>query len=109
MQLPLKSNEKVLVYFVLFFSPYLGSNELVNIPLKINQLICKSLNLNRYEQSDGVVRSEEGIIKNAGTEQEALEVRGSITWTAADGEVYTLNFVADENGYRPEGAHIPHL
>lgn len=55
------------------------------------------------------MRTEEGIIKNPGTEQEALEVRGSITWTAADGQVYTLNFVADENGYRPEGAHIPHL
>ncbi|KAJ6639788.1 Endocuticle structural protein SgAbd-6 [Pseudolycoriella hygida] len=62
-----------------------------------------------YEQSDGVVRTEEGVLKNAGTEQEALEVRGSVTWTAADGQVYTLNFVADENGYRPEGAHIPHL
>lgn len=64
---------------------------------------------NRYEQSDGVSRSEEAVLKNAGTEQEALEVRGVISWTAPDGEVYTLNFVADENGYHPEGAHLPHL
>ncbi|XP_037044867.1 endocuticle structural protein SgAbd-6-like [Bradysia coprophila] len=62
-----------------------------------------------YEQSDGVSRSEEAVLKNAGTEQEAIEVRGTISWTAPDGEVYTLNFVADENGYRPEGAHLPHL
>ncbi|XP_037044866.1 endocuticle structural protein SgAbd-6-like [Bradysia coprophila] len=62
-----------------------------------------------YEQSDGVSRSEEAIVKNVGTEQEALEVRGTITWTAPDGQVFTLNFVSDENGYRPEGAHLPHL
>ncbi|KAJ6633070.1 Flexible cuticle protein 12 [Pseudolycoriella hygida] len=62
-----------------------------------------------YEQSDGVSRSEEGVLKNVGTEQEGIEVRGTITWTAPDGEVYTLNFVADENGYHPEGKHLPHL
>lgn len=63
----------------------------------------------RYEQSDGVSRSEEAVLKNVGTEQESIEVRGSVTWTAPDGQVFTLNFVSDENGYRPEGAHIPHL
>ncbi|KAJ6633071.1 Endocuticle structural protein SgAbd-6, partial [Pseudolycoriella hygida] len=62
-----------------------------------------------YEQSDGVVRTEEGIVKNIGTEQESIEVRGSITWTAPDGQVFTLNFVSDENGFRPEGAHLPRL
>lgn len=63
----------------------------------------------RYAQSDGVSRSEEGVLKNIGTEQESIEVRGSVTWTAPDGQVFTLNFISDENGYRPEGAHIPHL
>ncbi len=73
-------------------------------------LIIKKLKKkNRYEQSDGVSRSEEAVLKNAGTEQESIEVRGEVTWTAPDGEVYTLKFVADENGYHPEGAHIPHL
>lgn len=60
-----------------------------------------------YETSDGVSRSESAVIKNPGTENEALSVRGTITWTAPDGEQYTLNFVADENGFQPEGAHLP--
>ncbi|KAG4077468.1 hypothetical protein HA402_002895 [Bradysia odoriphaga] len=60
-----------------------------------------------YETSNGITRSEQAELKNVGTEQEALNVQGSVTWTAPDGQVFTINFVADENGYRPEGAHIP--
>lgn len=60
-----------------------------------------------YETSDGVARQEEAELKNAGTDHAALAVRGTVSWVAADGQQYTLNYVADENGYRPEGAHLP--
>ncbi|XP_026470560.1 flexible cuticle protein 12-like [Ctenocephalides felis] len=60
-----------------------------------------------YELSDGTNRQEEAQLQNAGTENEAISVRGSYTWVAPDGQQYTVNFVADENGFRPEGAHIP--
>ncbi|KAG4077583.1 hypothetical protein HA402_003010 [Bradysia odoriphaga] len=60
-----------------------------------------------YETSDGVSRSEQAELKNPGTEQEALSVRGTITWTAADGVQYTLNYIADENGFQPSGDHLP--
>ena len=52
-------------------------------------------------------RQEQAELKNVGTENEALVVRGTISWTAPDGVVYTLNYVADENGFRPEGEHLP--
>ena len=59
-----------------------------------------------YELSDGVSRQEQGELKQIGTEQ-ALVVRGSVSWVAADGQTYTLNYVADENGYQPEGDFLP--
>ncbi|KAJ6633498.1 Flexible cuticle protein 12 [Pseudolycoriella hygida] len=62
-----------------------------------------------YETSDGVSRSEQAVLKNPGTEQEAIAVRGTVTWTAADGVQYTLNYIADENGFQPEGAHLPQV
>lgn len=61
----------------------------------------------RYETSDGVSRSEQAELKNAGTENEALVVRGQISWIGADGQQYTISFIADEDGFRPEGAHLP--
>lgn len=60
-----------------------------------------------YETSDGVSRSEQAELKNVGTEEEAISVRGTVTWVAADGQTYTLNYVADENGFQPEGEHLP--
>lgn len=60
-----------------------------------------------YETSDGVSRQEEAELKNIGEETEALSVRGSVTWTAPDGQVFTLNYIADENGFQPTGDHLP--
>lgn len=60
-----------------------------------------------YETSDGVSRSEEAELKNAGSENEAMSVRGSITWTSPEGLTFTLNYIADENGFQPQGDHLP--
>ncbi|XP_067000852.1 endocuticle structural protein SgAbd-6 [Anabrus simplex] len=60
-----------------------------------------------FRTSDGTARQESGTINNAGTENEAIAVRGSITWITPDGQTHTLNYVADENGFQPEGSDIP--
>lgn len=57
----------------------------------------------RYETSDGTSRQEEAMPSKVG----ALVVRGSYTWLAPDGQTYTVNYIADENGFRPEGIHLP--
>ncbi|XP_053677538.1 endocuticle structural glycoprotein ABD-5-like [Anopheles nili] len=60
-----------------------------------------------FATSDGTSRTEQAELRNAGTDGEALVVRGSYSYTGPDGTVYVINYVADENGYQPEGAHIP--
>ncbi|XP_053661565.1 flexible cuticle protein 12-like [Anopheles marshallii] len=60
----------------------------------------------QYETSNGISAQEAGELKTVG-EASALAVRGSFTFTAADGQVYTVNYIADENGFQPEGVHIP--
>lgn len=34
-------------------------------------------------------------------------MQGSYSYTGPDGVVYTVKYIADENGFRAEGAHIP--
>ncbi|KAL5293254.1 hypothetical protein ACFFRR_011800 [Megaselia abdita] len=60
-----------------------------------------------FETSDGNKQEAQGQLKNAGTEQEAISVTGSFSYVADDGQTYTVNYVADENGFQPQGAHLP--
>lgn len=34
-------------------------------------------------------------------------MQGSYSYTGPDGILYTVNYIADENGYRAEGKHLP--
>lgn len=61
----------------------------------------------RYETSDGVSRKESAVVNNLGSDNEELAVTGEITWTAPDGQVITLKYIADKNGFQPIGDHIP--
>ncbi|XP_049822114.1 flexible cuticle protein 12-like [Aethina tumida] len=60
-----------------------------------------------YETSNGISGQEQGTLNNAGSENEAIAVRGSYSFTGPDGVTYTITYVADENGFQPEGAHLP--
>jgi hypothetical protein len=55
----------------------------------------------RFQTSDGISRSEQGVLKNPGTDNEALEVKGSYSYKGPDGKDITVNFVANEQGYQP--------
>ncbi|XP_004524599.1 endocuticle structural protein SgAbd-6-like [Ceratitis capitata] len=56
-----------------------------------------------FETSDGVSRKETATVKHAG----AISVEGTVSWTGPDGVQYTLNYVADEHGFQPQGTHLP--
>ncbi|XP_068146824.1 cuticle protein CP14.6 [Drosophila tropicalis] len=60
-----------------------------------------------YETSNGIRADESGYLKNPGTQVEAQVMQGSYSYTGPDNVVYTITYIADENGFRAEGAHIP--
>lgn len=47
-------------------------------------------------------------MKNAGNAQaEAQVMQGSFTYTGPDNVRYTIQYLADEEGFKAQGAHIP--
>ncbi|XP_058801501.1 endocuticle structural protein SgAbd-6-like [Phymastichus coffea] len=62
-----------------------------------------------YELSDGQTRNEQAQVEaRANPEESVLRVYGSFSWVdPADGQTYTVNYIADENGFQPQGAHLP--
>ncbi|XP_045446482.1 endocuticle structural glycoprotein SgAbd-5-like [Melitaea cinxia] len=55
-----------------------------------------------YEQTDGQAQVQQGELRNAGTKDEYITVKGSYTWVGPDGITYRVVYVADEKGYQPE-------
>lgn len=61
-----------------------------------------------YETGNGISAQEQGVLKNAGQKDaEAEEVQGSFQYTAPDGTPIQLQYIANENGFQPQGNHLP--
>ncbi|CAG9127111.1 unnamed protein product [Plutella xylostella] len=61
-----------------------------------------------YETGNGIAAEEQGYVKNQGVpEQEAQVAQGQYQYTAPDGQLIQLTYIADENGFQPQGAHLP--
>ncbi|KAH8379240.1 hypothetical protein KR009_003832 [Drosophila setifemur] len=60
-----------------------------------------------WETSDGQSANSEGVLNNVGSDHESLAVKGSFSFIGDDGQTYTINYIADENGFQPQGAHLP--
>ncbi|XP_026328282.1 uncharacterized protein LOC113236435 [Hyposmocoma kahamanoa] len=54
-----------------------------------------------WETSDGSKHEEQGELKNQGTENEGIAVRGQYSWIGPDQVLYTVTYIADENGFQP--------
>ncbi|XP_049876699.1 endocuticle structural glycoprotein SgAbd-3-like [Pectinophora gossypiella] len=61
-----------------------------------------------YETSDGTKAEQEGrVLPGAKPEEGSLQVSGSYSYVGDDGQTYTVTYTADENGFQPQGAHLP--
>lgn len=62
----------------------------------------------RYETGNNIIAEETGFLKNVGeSDREALVQHGSYTYTSPEGQLITVEYTADEFGFRATGDHIP--
>ncbi|GJQ74123.1 hypothetical protein Trydic_g19045 [Trypoxylus dichotomus] len=59
-----------------------------------------------YETENRISQQEVGQVKNLGQDGDATVVQGTYSYVGDDGQTYTVNYVADENGFQPAGDHI---
>ncbi|XP_054262003.1 endocuticle structural glycoprotein ABD-4-like [Macrosteles quadrilineatus] len=59
-----------------------------------------------YETGNGIAAQEQGVQK-AAPEGPGTAAQGSYRFTAPDGQVVEITYIADENGFQPVGAAIP--
>ncbi|XP_017070720.1 larval cuticle protein 65Ag1-like [Drosophila eugracilis] len=95
-----------IVLFALFAVALAAPAEEVQIVRQNSEVGTNGFSYNS-ETSDGQIVQAVGELKNVGSENEALAVRGAFSYIGPDGVPYSVTFIADENGYQPQGVHIP--
>jgi len=61
-----------------------------------------------YEQSDGTKAEQSGYIKPSDDPEMPIQVmQGSYSYYSPEGELISVTYVADENGFQPTGEHLP--
>ncbi|XP_055693213.1 endocuticle structural glycoprotein ABD-5-like [Lutzomyia longipalpis] len=59
-----------------------------------------------YLTANGIATAEQGALKQS-NEGNVLVRQGSWAYLGPDNVKYIVNYVADENGYRATGSHLP--
>ncbi|KAH0951930.1 hypothetical protein HN011_003697 [Eciton burchellii] len=61
-----------------------------------------------YETENGIAASEQGSPQPLGPKGEPVVIaQGQFQYTAPDGTPIAVEYSADENGFHPQGAHLP--
>uniref|UniRef100_A0A182RW33 Uncharacterized protein n=1 Tax=Anopheles funestus TaxID=62324 RepID=A0A182RW33_ANOFN len=60
-----------------------------------------------YATGNGIQHQEEGFLRNLGPEKSEQVVSGGYSYTAPDGQLYSVQYKADANGFQPVGDHLP--
>ncbi|KAK0090213.1 hypothetical protein PV325_002283 [Microctonus aethiopoides] len=62
---------------------------------------------NVWESENGIKVQEEGTVKVITKDTVAQVVNGKVSYTDDDGTPFVLTYTADENGFQPQGEHLP--
>ncbi|XP_022903994.1 larval cuticle protein LCP-17-like [Onthophagus taurus] len=58
-----------------------------------------------YENDNGISAQEQGSLTNS--KEPAVAAQGGFQYKSPEGEQISIQYVADENGFQPQGAHLP--
>ncbi|XP_044266526.1 larval cuticle protein LCP-17-like [Tribolium madens] len=59
-----------------------------------------------YETENGINAEERAEVRAVGNELEKT-AQGAFSWTSPEGEQVSVSYIADGNGYQPQGSHLP--
>lgn len=60
-----------------------------------------------YETGNGIQAQEQGQLVKISKDEDAIHVQGAFSYSDDNGTPVSLNYIADENGFHPQGEHLP--
>ncbi|XP_068620377.1 pupal cuticle protein 27-like isoform X2 [Battus philenor] len=76
--------------------------------LERNAAILRQINENDGDRYSYAFETENGIVaEENGVATDGVEAQGGYSYTGDDGQVYSIRYTAGQNGFIPEGDHLP--
>lgn len=60
-----------------------------------------------FQADNGISAQETSQIKNSNSQEPVEETQGNFEYTAPDGSSIQVRYIANEDGFQPQGAHLP--
>ncbi|VEN46386.1 unnamed protein product [Callosobruchus maculatus] len=60
-----------------------------------------------FEADNGISAQEQGQLKGGNAQDAVGEAQGQFQYTSPDGTPLQITYIANENGFQPQGAHLP--
>ncbi|XP_037907610.1 endocuticle structural glycoprotein ABD-4 [Hermetia illucens] len=60
-----------------------------------------------YETGNGIQAQEMGFVKSQGMKDHIKVAEGFFSYTSPEGKEIQVQYIADENGFQPQGDHLP--
>ncbi|XP_017774728.1 PREDICTED: larval cuticle protein LCP-17-like [Nicrophorus vespilloides] len=83
--------------------PYQGDDSQVQILRQESDINPDGSYTFAYETENGISAQEQGHIVQINKDQVAKTAQGSFQYTSPEGQPISIQYVADENGYQPQG------
>ncbi|GLV39285.1 Cuticular protein 49Aa [Carabus blaptoides fortunei] len=104
----MKSMIIALAFVAIVAADKLTGNEPIPILRQVQEINPDGSYNYAYETGNGIAAEEQGYLKNAGQpDLEAQVAQGQYQYTAPDGQLIRVVYSADENGFQPQGDHLP--
>ncbi|XP_034103121.1 larval cuticle protein 65Ag1-like [Drosophila albomicans] len=98
---------KFLIVFVALFALVLAAPDAVEIHRQDSVVTADGYNFDTLT-SDGSRHVSSGkLLPGEEEDKGEYSVKGSYSFVADDGLTYTVDYIADKNGFQPSGAHLP--
>ncbi|GLV39276.1 Cuticular protein 49Af [Carabus blaptoides fortunei] len=97
----------VALFYVAFAASPSGHQDFVPIVSQDSSIEPDGSYHYNFETADGTKAEQAGTLKVFDKEHAGQAVNGRVSYQGDDGKTYTLTYTADENGFQPQGDHIP--
>ncbi|CAG9769052.1 unnamed protein product [Ceutorhynchus assimilis] len=100
---------KVIVLSALVAVVYSAAVDVVPVVAQNSDIFPDGKYQYNYESGDGSKQEQHGVPKPVDKDNVIEAVEGSVSYTDPDGGHHDLTYVADENGYQPQGDDVPKI